>query len=50
MHVKPYNCQIKETDISHLEMANDLIEIPIDKLINKKIPTPLNYLEPQKPY
>ena len=49
-HVRLYNCQTEETDISHAETANGLAEIPIDKPANEEIPMPLNYLESQKPH
>ena len=48
-YVKPYNCQTEETNISHLETANGLVEILVDKLANEEIPMPLDYLEFQRP-
>lgn len=37
MHVRPYNCHIKKTDISYIKTANGLAKISIDKPTNKKI-------------
>ena len=48
-HIRLYNRQTKETDISYLEIANGLAEIPVDKSVNKKIPMPLDYPESQRP-
>ena len=48
-HVKPYHCHTKDTDISYPETTNDLAENPADKAANKEIPTPLDYLEPERP-
>lgn len=48
MHVKPYHCHIEDTNISYLKIINDLAENPVDKLAYKEIPTPLNYLEPER--
>lgn len=48
MHVKPYNHQIEETNISHLEKTNSLVEIPVHKPTNEKISIPLDYPESQK--
>ncbi len=48
-YVKPYNCQTKETYISHLETANGLAEIPLDKSANEEILRPLDYPESQRP-
>ena len=47
-YVRPYNRQIKETDISHLETANGLAKIPVDKPASKEIAMPLDYPQPQK--
>ena len=49
MYVRPYNCQIEKTDISHPKTANNLAKISVDKSANEKIPMPLDYPEPQKP-
>ena len=44
--IKPYHYYTKETNISYLETTNDLTEKLVNKLANKEIPTPLNYLKP----
>ena len=49
MYIKPYNYQTKENNISYPEIANILVKIFVDKPANEEIPTPLHYLEPQKP-
>lgn len=49
MHVRPYNCHIKKTDISNLKMANDLVEILIDRLTNKEIPILFDNPKSQRP-
>ena len=49
-HVRPNNCPTKETNISDPEMANGLVEIPVDKSDNKEIPMLLDYPKPQRPY
>ena len=48
-HVKPYHRHTEDTDISYPETINDLVENPADKAANEKIPTPLDYLEPERP-
>ena len=48
-HVRLYNRQIEETDISHPETANSLAEISVNKLANKEILTLLDYPELQRP-
>lgn len=50
MYVRPYNRQTEETDISHPETRNGLAEISVDKLANKEIFIPFDYLEPQRSY
>lgn len=47
-YVKPYNCQMEETDICYLEMTNGLAEICIDKSSNEEISMPLDYPEPRR--
>lgn len=46
MHISSYNCHIRNTDISLLKIVNGIIKIPTNKLINKEISMPLNYLKP----
>ena len=48
-HVRLYNCQIKEIDISHPKMANSLVKILTDKSANEEILIPFDYLEPKRP-
>lgn len=50
MHVKPYYYHIEETDISYLEIINNLVEKPEDKFANKGISIPLDYLKLQRPH
>lgn len=54
MHIKPYNCYTKDTDITYLERANDLAKKPvyeksIEKPANEEIFAPLDYLKTQRP-
>lgn len=47
-YIKPYNHYTKEAENSHPKTANSLAEIPINKLSNDEIFTPLNYSEAQR--
>lgn len=49
MHMKPYHCHTKETNISYPKTTNDLANKIVYKLANKKIFTPFYYAEYQKP-
>lgn len=48
--MKPYYCYIKNTNISYLEITNNLAEYPTNKPANNEIPMRLDYLEPKKFY
>ena len=47
--MKPYYRHTEDTDISYPKTTNDLVENPADKAANEEIPTPLDYLEPERP-
>lgn len=47
--MKPYYCYIKDSNISNPKIINNLAENPTDKLTNKEIPTPFDYLKPERP-
>lgn len=47
--MKPYYCHTEDTDISYLEITNNLSKKPVDKLANEEIPTLLDYLESKRP-
>lgn len=49
-NIRPYNCLIKEIDMIYLELTNNLAEIFVDKLVNKKILLLFNYFMSQKSY
>lgn len=48
MYMKPYYCFIKDTDISYLEIVNNLAENLVDKSANKEIFTLLDHLKLEK--
>ena len=50
MYMKPYYYYIEDIGISYPETTNDLAENLVNKLTNKEILTPFDYLELEKPH
>ena len=48
MFIKLCYYYLDDTDISYLEITNDLVKNPVNKFTNEEIPMPDDYLEPKK--